>query len=115
MRQLGSTLSEREGLNQADALKLVGFRPVDRNEPVPAGAHLMTKGTAVDAAHDQGYVTSVGWSPELQRYVALGFVRGGMARDGDRMRLVDHLRDMETEVEIIDPVQFDQAGERVRG
>ncbi|MGB1207922.1 MAG: sarcosine oxidase subunit alpha family protein, partial [Paracoccaceae bacterium] len=35
---IGAVLSRREGLNEPDALKLVGLRPVDPAKPVPAGA-----------------------------------------------------------------------------
>ena len=62
---IGSTLSERSGLKREDALKLVGLRPVNPANPVPAGSHLMSKGDPVDAAHDQGYVTSACFSPNL--------------------------------------------------
>lgn len=65
---IGSTLSEREGLNQPDALMLVGFKPLNSEHKVTAGGHLMTKGTPVDAAHDQGYVTSACYSrPAIRR------------------------------------------------
>ncbi|MGU9962218.1 MAG: sarcosine oxidase subunit alpha family protein, partial [Candidatus Puniceispirillales bacterium WSBS_2018_MAG_OTU23] len=60
---IGAVLSRRVGLNNDDALKLVGVIPCDAKNPVPAGAHLMTKGTTIDAAHDQGYVTSACYSP----------------------------------------------------
>src|SRR5690606_9602623 len=37
---IGSTASEREGLNQPDALRMVGIKPVDGKATVTAGAHL---------------------------------------------------------------------------
>ena len=37
---------------ETDALKLVGLRPVNPANPVPAGSHLMSKGDPVDAAHE---------------------------------------------------------------
>ena len=49
---IGSVLSEREGLNAQDALKLVGFVPVETDDAVPAGAHLMNTEGPVDAGHD---------------------------------------------------------------
>ncbi len=112
---IGKVMSLREGLLEPSRERMVAMKAVGPVKQITAGAHLFNIGDEAHRVHDQGYVTSVGWSPDLQRYVALGFVRGGMARDGDRLRLVDHLRDVETEVEIIDPVQFDPAGERVRG
>jgi sarcosine oxidase subunit alpha len=70
---VGSILSEREGLNTQDALKLVGLMPVNTDDPVPAGAHLMSAGSPVDAEHDQGYVTSACFSPNLNCHIGLGF------------------------------------------
>ncbi|MEM9638692.1 MAG: sarcosine oxidase subunit alpha family protein, partial [Pseudomonadota bacterium] len=98
---IGSTLSEREGLNQEDALKLVGFKPVNADDPVPAGAHLMTKGTPVDAAHDQGYVTSACFSPNLGHHIAIGYLKSGDTRLGETIRLVSPLTGVDHEVEVV--------------
>ncbi len=111
---IGSTLSEREGLNQEDALKLVGFKPVDANDPVPAGAHLMTKGTPVDAAHDQGYVTSACYSPNLGHHIALGYLKSGDARLGEVIRLVSPLTGVDHDVEVVSAHFIDPEGERLR-
>ncbi|GIR94011.1 MAG: hypothetical protein CM15mP95_0310 [Alphaproteobacteria bacterium] len=56
---IGAVLSRRDGLVVEDALKLVGFRPC--RGPVTRcrlGSHLMSKYSPINAAHDQGYVTS---------------------------------------------------------
>lgn len=112
---IGKVMSQREGLLDADRERLVGLKPVGVVKQMTAGAHLFERGKEAHRVNDKGYVTSVGWSPSLERYVGLGFVRGGMAREGDVLRLVDHLRGFETEVEIVNPVQFDPEGGRVRG
>ena len=111
---IGSTLSEREGLNQEDALKLVGFKPVNADDPVPAGAHLMTKGTPVDAAHDQGYVTSACFSPNLGHHIAIGYLKSGDARLGETIRLVSPLTGVDHEVEVVSAHFIDPEGERLR-
>ena len=80
---IGSKLSERPGLNEPDALKLVGLKPVNPDHTVPAGAHLMTKGTKVTAPNDQGYVTSACYSPNLGHHIALGFLKSGDTRRDD--------------------------------
>ena len=46
--------------------------------------------------------------------LALGFLKNGRARHGERVRLVDHLRGVETICEVQDPVQFDADGGRMR-
>lgn len=111
---IGSTLSEREGLRQPDALKLVGFRPVDRAKPVPAGSHLMTRGAPVDAAHDQGYVTSACFSASLGHQIAIGFLKSGDARLGEVVRLVSPLTGIDHEVEVVSPHFVDPEGDRLR-
>lgn len=111
---IGSTLSEREGLNSDDALKLVGFKPVDPVNPVPAGAHLMSKGSAVDAAHDQGYVTSACYSPNLGHHIGIGFLKSGDSRLGETVRLVSPLTGVDHDVEVVSAHFIDPEGERLR-
>jgi len=111
---IGSTLSEREGLNEPDALKLVGFKPVDPANPVPAGAHLMTKGDPVDAAHDQGYVTSACYSPNLGHSIGIGFLKSGDTRMGEIIRLVSPLTGVDHDVEVVSAHFIDPEGERLR-
>ncbi len=111
---IGSTLSERNGLNTADALKLVGLKPVDPANPVPAGAHLMTKGTPVDAAHDQGYVTSACFSPNLGHHIAIGYLKSGDTRLGEVVRLVSPLTEVDHDVEVVSAHFIDPEGERLR-
>jgi sarcosine oxidase subunit alpha len=111
---IGSILSEREGLNRDDDLRQVGIKPVDPKASVPAGSHLMSLTGPVDAAHDQGYVTSACYSPCLGHAIALGFLKNGSERMGERMRLVSPLTKVETEVEIVSPHFIDPEGERLR-
>lgn len=111
---IGSILSEREGLNRDDDLRQIGIKPVDPAASVPAGAHLMSLTGPVDAAHDQGYVTSACYSPNLGHSIALGFLKNGSERMGERMRLVSPLTKVETEVEIVSAHFIDPEGGRLR-
>lgn len=111
---IGSVLSERVGLNMDDDLRQVGIKPVDTDAPVPAGAHLMALDGPVDAAHDQGYVTSACYSPHLGHAIALGFLKKGADRMGERLRLVSPLTGVETEVEIVSAHFIDPEGDRLR-
>ena len=111
---IGNTLSERAGLNEPDALRLVGLKPVDASRTVTAGGHLMNKGGPVDAAHDQGYVTSAAYSPILGSSIGLGLLKNGAERMGEVMRLVNPLEGSETEVEIVSAHFVDPEGERLR-
>ena len=111
---IGSTLSEREGMNGEDALKLVGFKPVNAQHTVPAGAHLMTKGTPSDAAHDQGYITSACYSPHLECHIGIGYLKSGDTRMGEIVRLVSPLTGVDHDVEVVSAHFVDPEGERLR-
>lgn len=111
---IGTVLSRREGLNQDDDLRAVGVKPVDPVDVVPAGAHLMTADGPVDAAHDQGYVTSACYSPNLGHHIALAFLKNGGNRIGETMRLVSPLTGVDVAVEICSAHFIDPEGERLR-
>ncbi len=111
---IGNTLSEREGLNREDGLTLVGFRPVDRATELKAGAHFVVKGKPVTTENDQGWMTSVAWSPTLGHSIGLGFIQRGHDRMGETVIAADPLRGNDIEVEIVSPHFVDPEGERLR-
>ena len=111
---IGSTLSEREGLNQPDALRLVGFRPVNPQHSFAAGSHLIDKDAAANAANDQGYLTSVAFSPSLGHSIGLGYLKNGAARSGEILRAVNPVQNAETLVEVVSAHFIDPEGERLR-
>ncbi|UWP96634.1 sarcosine oxidase subunit alpha family protein [Aliiroseovarius crassostreae] len=111
---IGNVLSRRDGMNTEDALNLVGLRPVDSRQTVPAGGHLMAVSGPVDALHDQGYVTSAAYSPILKSSIGLGFVKGGFDRMGEQLRLVNPLENQEMLVVITSPHFVDPEGEKLR-
>ncbi|MGB1953280.1 MAG: sarcosine oxidase subunit alpha family protein [Candidatus Puniceispirillum sp.] len=110
---IGSVLSRREGLVHKNAIMQVGLKPVNVTDMVDAGAHLMRVGDPVNAAHDQGYVTSVCYSPCLGHSIGLGFLSNGSERHGEIIRAVNPLQGRETLVEIVSPHFIDPEGERL--
>ncbi len=111
---IGAVLSRREGLNTPDALKLVGLRPKDPQTRIPAGAHLLETGTRTIAAHDLGYVTSACYSPTLDSYIALGFLKAGDTRMGQTLRAASPLTGEDVPIEVTSPHFVDPEGERLR-
>ncbi|MGB7320873.1 MAG: sarcosine oxidase subunit alpha family protein [Albidovulum sp.] len=111
---IGSTLSEREGMNRDDALVLVGFRPVDQSQSFAAGSHFIAAGAEANAANDQGYMTSVAYSPNLGHTVGLGYLKNGGARKGEILRAVNPLKNIEIDVEVVSAHFIDPEGERLR-
>lgn len=112
---IGKTMAARPGLMDEEREQLVGLKPVGAVKQMSAGAHLFDAGAEAVRENGQGYVTSVGFSPDLGLMIGLGFVKRGMAREGEVIRMVDHLRGLEADVEICHPVFLDREGERVRG
>jgi sarcosine oxidase subunit alpha len=111
---IGNTLSEREGMNAADGLALVGFRPVDRSASLRAGAHFINKADDANMANDQGWMSSVAYSPSLKHSIGLGFIKNGGTRMGEVVRAADPLRGVEIDVEIVSAHFIDPEGERLR-
>ena len=112
---IGKTMSQRAGLTEPDRERMVGLKAVGVVKQMTGGAHLYNEDADAHRVHMQGYITSVGWSPSLDRSVALGFVKGGMTREGDVLKMVDAMRGVETLVEVVAPDQIDPDGGRVRG
>ena len=112
---IGSKLSERPEMNLEDDLNLVGFRPVDRTVLLTAGAHFLNSGDPEDMAHDQGWMTSVAYSPELGHSVGLGFLKAGKNRMGQTVRAFSPVRDQDIMVEVCSPHHIDPEGDRQRG
>ncbi|MEO3415707.1 sarcosine oxidase subunit alpha family protein [Roseovarius sp. CAU 1744] len=112
---IGKPAAGRPGLMDENREQLVGLKPVGAVKELLAGAHLFNQDDEPVSANDQGYVTSVGFSPTLGHFLGMGFLKGGRARHGETIRMVDHLSESETLCEVIDPVVFDPEGGRLRG
>ena len=111
---IGVVLSAREGLADAHGYRLVGVRPVDPGNTLTAGSHFVSTGKEPVAANDGGWITSVVYSPHLGHAIALGYLKDGGARLGERLRAVNLLAGTETEIEIVSPHFVDPEGERLR-
>ncbi len=111
---IGKAASGRPGLTGAERLQLVGLRPQDPTEELTAGAHLYPREAPAKAAHGQGHVKSVCYSPTLGTWLGLALVTNGRARHGEMLRLDDGLRGNRCEVTLCDPVFFDPEGGRMR-
>ncbi|MBZ0123869.1 MAG: aminomethyltransferase family protein, partial [Roseovarius sp.] len=111
---IGKILSQRPEMNDPDGLRLMGFMPVDTSQPLQAGAHFIDTGAEATMANDQGWMTSVAYSPTLGHHIGLGFIRRGKDRMGDVVRAASPLRGSEVKVKIVSPHFVDPEGERLR-
>ncbi|OYW52976.1 MAG: hypothetical protein B7Z31_12220 [Rhodobacterales bacterium 12-65-15] len=112
---IGMVLSQREGLTDPDGYRLVGVRPVDPQGKLVAGSHFLAIGAEPLAANDGGWLSSKVYSPHVGSDIALGYLKGGDAKIGTRMRAVNLVGGTETLVDIVSPHFVDPDGGRLRG
>ena len=113
---IGRVMAQRPALARArTGPRSSGFRPVDRKARLRAGAHFLPVGAAASIENDQGYMTSVAFSPMLGHWIGLGVIARGPQRIGERVRAYDPVRNGDVEVEICNPVFFDPEGARLHG
>lgn len=111
---IGRVLASRPGLVSPDRPTLVGVKPVDKLARLYAGAHFLSLGARPSLENDQGFLSSVAFSPALGHWIGLGFLVRGPDRWGERMVAHDPIRSGDIEVEVTNPVFYDPAGERLR-
>lgn len=111
---IGKILSQREGLTGADVFRLVGVRPVDPKAVLVAGAHIVKSDAEATLQNDEGHLTSVAFSPELNRHIGLGLIKDGSNRLGEIVSAVNPLGSNAVDVEICSPHFIDSEGERLR-
>ena len=110
---IGKAMAARPGLVGPERQQLVGLKIVVGTPPC-SGAHLFTQGDMVGREQSQGYITSFAHSDLMGACLALGFLKNGRARHGEKIRIVDHLRGLDLLAEVCDPVFHDKEGEKLR-
>ena len=111
---IGRFMAARPALTDPERATLVGLRPLDRDERIRAGAHLLPKDAETTAKNDQGYVTSIAFSPSLNHWLGLGLLARGPERHGEIVRAFDPVRGGDVLVEVRPPCFIDPDGERLR-
>ena len=97
----GSTPTARRWSASGRSIAARGCAPARISSPV---------GAAATAENDEGYMTSVAFSPMLGHWIGLGLLARGPQRIGERVRAYDPVRNGDVEVEICNPVFFDPEG-----
>ena len=111
---IGNVLDRREGLTDPQGPRLVGLEPIDPSEALTAGSRLVDEGAPVHIDHEQGHVTSACHSPHRDCAIGLAYLKGGDARIGDVIRVVDPVRGSDVRVRVVRPVFIDPEGQRLR-
>jgi len=109
---IGKRSLSRAANTAPDRLQFVGLS-VEGTVPLPIGGHLIEPqgGSLQMPIETQGYVTSSQYSPSLGRCVALGALKAGRQRMGDKLSVYNAGKIIEAEV--VDPVFYDQKGARL--
>ena len=108
-------MAARPGLNGPERDQLVGLRPVGAVKQIIPGAHLFEPDATPIRQNDQGYVTSMCYSPTIKSIIAQAFLCDGRNRMGQTVKMVEHLSGVTTLCKVCNPVFFDPEGGRLRG
>jgi methylglutamate dehydrogenase subunit C len=112
---IGRMMAQREGLLDKNRQCVVGIRPVDTAQQLRSGSHLLKRGDPPSMANDQGYISSVAWSPMLNMWLGLALLSNGRTRIGEVMQVFDGLRGIHMLAEIWEPMHFDKDNVRLHG
>ncbi len=109
---VGRELRDRPDLKDPQRWSLVGLECLEPNSRLRGGAILFAGGDAI-TGHGRGYITSVTWSAELNKYVALALYKGGLANVGQEIVCAYPLKGENVRARIVSPVFIDPRGERL--
>ncbi len=110
---IGRMMASREGLTDPNRQQVVGIRPANRSDRIRSGAHILKRDDRPSMANDQGYLTSVAWSPMLGHWIGLALISNGRARIGEQVQVWDGLRGHCVMGEICEPMHFDRENARL--
>lgn len=108
---IGKRGMAREDCVREDRKQLVGLKTTDPKVVLPEGAQGVLDPNAPIPMPMVGHITSSYWSANLDRSIAMGFVKGGLNKMGEKVfyPLVDGTV---VEAEICSPIFLDPKGER---
>jgi sarcosine oxidase subunit alpha len=112
---IGSTLSRREAMVADNQVRLVGVKTVNKSDTLASGPHFIEAGAEPTTKNDQGWITSVCYSPHFEQHIGLGFLERGHERHGEILRAWDGVRGTDIQVEIVSPHMYDPEGGLQRG
>jgi methylglutamate dehydrogenase subunit C len=109
---VGRELRDRTDLKNPQRWSLVGIECLEPEQRLRGGAILFADSDAL-AGHGRGYITSVTWSTELKKYIALGLYQGGLASVGQEVVCAYPLKGENVRARIVSPMFIDAQGERL--
>jgi len=110
---VGCELRQRPVLRGPQRWGLIGIECLEPGKRLRGGSILFSSTDKVQG-HGRGYVTSVTWSTELNKFIALGLYQGGMTHSGEEVVCAFPLKDELVKARIVSPMFIDPKGERLR-
>jgi sarcosine oxidase subunit alpha len=112
---VGQNLMQRPGLQNPNRPRLVGLRSVDPKVPIATGSILVTDANTEVGVNSEGWVSSMTYSPELNSFIALGFLRNGPNRYGEVIYAAYPVKRRTVAVEVVSNHFVDLQNQRVKG
>ncbi|MCB1380297.1 MAG: sarcosine oxidase subunit alpha family protein [Alphaproteobacteria bacterium] len=109
---VGKELRFREKLQAPDRWSLVGLELLEPDKKLRGGAILFAASDEIKG-HGRGYITSVTWSTELNKFIALGLYQGGLAHEGEEIVCAYPLKEETARARIVSPHFIDREGARL--
>jgi sarcosine oxidase subunit alpha len=109
---VGRELRQRPDMQAPERWSLVGLECLEPAKRLRGGAILFAAGDEI-RGHGRGYITSVTWSTELEKYIALGLYQGGLRHAGEEIVCAYPLKDEQVRARIVAPQFVDPKNERL--
>ncbi|MDO8353375.1 MAG: sarcosine oxidase subunit alpha family protein [Aestuariivirga sp.] len=110
---IGRMMAAREGLMDKNRQCVVGIRPCAVTDKIRAGSHILKKDDVPSMANDQGYISSVAWSPMLNMWLGLALLSNGRERHGEMVKIFDGVRNIHMFGVICDPMHYDRENKKL--
>ncbi|MCA0434224.1 MAG: (2Fe-2S)-binding protein [Proteobacteria bacterium] len=109
---IGKELRFREKLQAPDRWSLVGLELMEPGKKLRGGSILFAAADEIKG-HGRGYITSVTWSTELNKFIALGLYQGGLKHEGEEIVAAFPLKNEQVKLKIVSPHFIDREGARL--
>ncbi len=109
---IGKELRCREEYQKPERWSLVGLELLEPEKKLRGGSILFAATDEIKG-HGRGYITSVTWSTELQRFIALGLYQGGLQHEGEEITAAFPLKNEHVKLRIVSPHFIDKVGARL--
>ena len=106
---VGKRTMEIRRRNRIQNQELVGLYPVERSQLIAEGAPIVDVGNKNES---EGFVSACVWSDACGRSIALGLLKNGRARKGEKVTAL--VSGQAIAAEVTDPIFYDPEGLRLR-